>query len=378
MRGSAPTGSALWSGLGALGSLWPMGSSRPLALHPARALATAAIALSALGATLAVPREAAAQPAQQAKADEAKNRYLKGVDLFDEGDYQSALIEFKRSYELVPNFNVLYNIGQVYFQLSDYANALRTLQQYLDEGGKRIPSSRKTDVEKDIEKLRARVATVTLKINVKDAELRIDDQVVTQALTGPITVSAGKRRFEVSKTGYRTITRTEEIAGQESRELSFELAADATVISNPNDGKPPIVIIGDGKGGTLPPPDPGPPVVPIVLWSITGVLAVGTGVMGGLALANDSTTSRFKTEPNHTEAEIQDQVDKTKTFALVSDVLLGATVAAAGVSTVFTVLEFTRSDGAKTEPAAEPAPAATTGRVQLRLGPTFVGLDGTF
>lgn len=335
------------------------------------------LAVAALSSTVAVPTVAHAQPTQQAKADEAKTRYLKGVDLFDEGDYQAALIEFKRSYELVPNFNVLYNIGQVYFQLADYANALRTLQQYLEEGGKRIPSSRKTDVEKDIDKLKSRVATVTIKVNVKDAELRIDDQPINQPLSAPIMVSAGKRKFEVGKIGFRSVTKTEEIAGQENRELSFELTADATVIQNPNDGKPPIVIIGDGKGTTLPPPEPGPPVVPIVLWSLTGVLAIGTGVTGGLALSADSTTTRFKTEPNHTEEEIQDQVDQAKTFALVTDVLLGASIASAGVATVFTVLELTKS-GPKVEEKKDAPAEEKTGSLKLRLGPTFVGLDGTF
>lgn len=294
----------------------------------------------------------------QSKADEARVRYEKGVELHTEGDFQSALIEFKRSYEVVPNYHVLYNIGQVYFQLADYANALRTFQQYLDDGGKRIPVSRRSDVERDVEKLRSRVATITLKLNVPDAEIRVDDQLVQIPDTGVLLVSAGKRKIEVSKPGFKPITRTEEIAGEEKRDLKLELVAELT----PDDR--PIIVPG-------PAAEEGPPVVPIILWSLTGALAVGTGVTGALALSADSTLGRLKTEPGNTEEQIVSQADQATTLALITDILLAATVVSAGVSTVFTVLELTGG-----EPAKDGAPPAPTASV--RVGPLGVFVDGRF
>jgi tetratricopeptide (TPR) repeat protein len=298
------------------------------------------------------------QAQSQSKADEARVRYEKGVELHTEGDFQSALIEFKRSYEVVPNYHVLYNIGQVYFQLADYANALRTFQQYLDDGGKRIPVSRRSDVERDVEKLRSRVATITLKLNVPDAEVRVDDQLVPVPDDGALLVSAGKRRIEVSKSGFKTITRTEEIAGEEKRELKLELSQELT----PDDR--PIIVPG-------PATESGPPVVPIILWSLTGALAVGTGVTGALALSADSTLSRLKTESGNSEEQIQSQADQATTLALVTDILLAASIVSAGVSTVFTVLEFTGG-----EPAKDGAP--TTPTASLRVGPLGVFIDGRF
>src|SRR5215218_10346672 len=88
---------------------------------------------------------AGSQPATPTKEarDEAKSRFLKGLDLFKEGDYQAALIEFRRANELAPNYNVLYNIGQVYFQLTDYPNALNSLERYLKEGGDQVSAKRR-------------------------------------------------------------------------------------------------------------------------------------------------------------------------------------------------------------------------------------------
>src|SRR5262245_54376929 len=62
---------------------------------------------------------------------EAKQRFDRGLELYAEGEYPLALIEFTRAYELVPNYRVLYNIGQVCIQLGQYANARRALEEYL-------------------------------------------------------------------------------------------------------------------------------------------------------------------------------------------------------------------------------------------------------
>src|SRR6516165_10065019 len=124
----------------------------------------AALALS----SASIP--AFAQPAAPTKAQqqEAATRFRKGLDLFKDGDYQAALIEFRRANELAPNFNVLFNIGQVYFQLQDYPNALTALERYLNEGGDRIPASRRAEVARDIDKLKARVANIEITTPVPD------------------------------------------------------------------------------------------------------------------------------------------------------------------------------------------------------------------
>src|SRR5262245_20824847 len=118
------------------------------------ALASMAPALPARAQQPAGPAPSTTgSPSKEAQA-EAAVRYKKGVDLFNESDFQAALIEFRRAYGLAPNYAVLYNIGQVYFQLQDYAHALTTLEQYLAEGGKNIAAARRSEVEKDIAKLK--------------------------------------------------------------------------------------------------------------------------------------------------------------------------------------------------------------------------------
>jgi len=333
----------------------------------------AAIALASVPGTAFAGDDSGSQTPQE--REEAKQHYLQGVDLFEEGDYQNALIEFKKSYELVPNFNVLYNIGQTYFQLQDYANALKTLSQYLDDGGKRIVASRRAEVEGDVDKLKSRVATVTVKVNMAGADILVDDVKVGQSpLPGPITVSAGRRRFDAQKSGFRATPRVEEIAGQDTKEVTLDLQPSTTIIreDDKNGGDTRIVFVPGKKDD-----EPGPPLAPIIMWSVTGALAIGTGVFGGLALVNDSDLQAMKKEPGHTTDELDSAASTTRTMAIVSDVFLGTTVIAAGFATYFTIDAVlnppAKASDKKDDKPAPPAPAAT-----LKLGPGFTGVVGTF
>ena len=62
----------------------------------------------------------------------------------------------------------------------------------------------------------------------------------------------------------------------------------------------------------------------------TGAFAVGAGVTGVLALGKKSD---FDEANGHDPAEAEDLRDQTKTLNLVTDVLIGAAVVGAGVTT---------------------------------------------
>ena len=72
---------------------------------------------------------ALASPAlAQNNMEEGRKHFQAGVQFYKENDFRAALIEFKRAYELAPNFKVLYNLGQTSLELQDYASALRSFE----------------------------------------------------------------------------------------------------------------------------------------------------------------------------------------------------------------------------------------------------------
>ena len=96
--------------------------------------------------------------ADDSPSKQAGEHFDRGVGLYGEADYRAALVEFKRAYEIAPNAAVLYNLGQTYFQLQNYASALDSFTRYLSESGE--SPSHKAEVENAIKTLKTRVGTI--------------------------------------------------------------------------------------------------------------------------------------------------------------------------------------------------------------------------
>ena len=317
-----------------------------------RALACALL-LCAIGAA------AAPLPAYgQQGSDEASQRFRAGVAFYKSKDYPAALVEFKRAYELAPNYRVLYNLGQTSQQLNFYADALTAFQQYLAEGGKEIDAARKISVESAIVELKTKVGTITVETNAEHAEILIDDLPAgITPLEKPLIVNAGRRKFSATAKGYLPVTRVVEVAGSDSATVKLEL----TKIEK----DPPPPDREDPK--PKPPPERTIPVSAWVMLGATGAAGVVTGVMGGLALsARGELDDALGTLPGNKTA-IEDAQTKTQTFAIATDVFIGVTAAAAVTTVVLFVVDFGSSD------ASAEAPAAA-----LRVTPGGLVLGGTF
>ena len=77
------------------------------------------------------------------------------------------------------------------YQLLDYAAALQALEKYLHDGGGEVPAAKRSEVERELGKLRARVAKLEIVSNVAGAQVTIDDVAVgTTPLPAPVLVSA--------------------------------------------------------------------------------------------------------------------------------------------------------------------------------------------
>ncbi len=76
---------------------------------------------------------ASAPPAGDERAanlKRAEELYRNGERLYTEGSYESAILAFQESYELSKEPQLLYNIGNAYERLGDFANSRRYLDQY--------------------------------------------------------------------------------------------------------------------------------------------------------------------------------------------------------------------------------------------------------
>ncbi len=331
------------------------------------------LALSIVSSVLpiALPSaHAADKPAPSAaQQKEARTRYERGMKLYDEGSFEAALVEMQRAYELAPTYKILYNLGLVHRQLNDFAAALRAFRQYLTEGGAKIPPPRKAEVERHIKELEPRVATATIEVDVSGAEITVDDLAVgTSPLADPVLLNVGKRKISAKIPGKPAATRVIVVAGGDSVTVKLEVAE-----AKPSPATP-VATTSPTTSGTTSTKPTGPTKareVPWVAWGITGALAAGAGVMGFLAYRSSSDLSDQRATPGASRDDLDAAQSRTRTFALVTDVLLVGTVVAAGVSTWLTLRT--------PSPSSDTATSSTSSvKVQVGLGLGSFSLAGSF
>jgi hypothetical protein len=298
--------------------------------------------------------------------EKARIHYERGLVLFNEENYDAALFEFERAYELAPSYKILYNMGRIQRQQNNYSAAMRSYARYLREGGANIPADRRAEVEKELSVLKPRVAELVVKVNVDGANVYADDIPVCAAtiesscvgispLREPIVVNGGRHKVTATKKGYLTATALVSVVGSDTAEVKLDLVSTE---------QKPI-------------PKQNPWVVPtIVGWGATGLALIGASITGALAMGaqndQEALLKRFNTDPAASKRELGEARDKTQTLSGVSDALFITTAVFAGASAYFTIrmIGFNGKE-------AEPKPA-TAKSLDFRISPMGVGAVGTF
>ena len=297
-------------------------------------------------------RPAPAPPPQAEDAARAGEHFARGVRLYQEDDFRAALIEFTRAYELAPNYAVLYNIGQAYYQLRDYPSALRTLERYSNEGGDKLAADRRAQIDREIGELRGRVAHVTIATNVEGVDVSLDDAPLGKAPAGEaLLVGDGRRKLTVSKPGYLPVTHVVDIAGGDTITVRFDL----TPQQGPSlPSTPPEV----QKSGSY---------APAVVTGVVGVagIAVGT-VFGVLTLQDKHTLDGECTSGKVCPGRAQSDIDAYSRNGTISGIGFGVGAVGLVLGGYFFFHEQSKER------------SAVQARVAPWLGPGSAGIVGTF
>src|SRR6187551_1944170 len=197
----------------------------PVSFRVRRAISVLSFALAALS-----PLGALAQSAETGEAgdevEQARRHFGQGLKLYKDGDFDAALVQFERAYAVKPNFKVLYNIAQCYFELHQYVEARDTLSRYLKDGAGAIESERQNAVQTDLSELQRRIAHLTLQVNVAGATVFVDGKKAgTTPLGGAIDVNEGQRTISVETSDRGSKQRIVRVAGGEQQTVSLEFAA---------------------------------------------------------------------------------------------------------------------------------------------------------
>lgn len=313
-------------------------------------------AVLALGMASVTSLSFAQQP-DQAKVNEARDRYERGLKLYEDGAYDAARIELERAYELAPTYKLLYNIGIVRAQLSDFVGAVKNLERFLAEGGENVPPARRAEVTKLLAELRPRIARVNVTTNVAGSDIFVDDTPVGKApLSQPIEVNPGKRKISASKSGWIPASKSIDVGGSERANVSLELTeASKTVVINTGTRR-----------------------VPWIGWVATGALAVGAGAFGYFAIKSSQDLADKRDQENADPDQLESDRKKTKVYSYLADGLGVAAVIAGGISLYLTI-KWGKEEGSST-PTDTSKTSKAEPRREIRMAPGLgsFAVQGTF
>ena len=285
--------------------------------------------------------------------DEARAHYETGLQLYNEGNFDAALVELQRAYEIAPTYRILYNIGKIYHKTNHYSEAIRDYEGYLEQGGAEIASERRAEVEKDLAVLKSRVASVEVVVNVPGADVSVDDVPVGKApLPHSLVVDPGRRKISAGKAGYAPATQVLMLAPSDA------VAAHLNLIDlRPRESRHEVHV------------DPGPRNRAIVSGIATGVFLAGATVFGVLALNANSTLSSDRTTFGIDPNTLSHDSNAVKTWSILSDSCTGLAIVGAGFGAYFTWQAL------RAESSADKPDKPTVG---VQFGPTGIGIDGSF
>jgi tetratricopeptide (TPR) repeat protein len=268
-----------------------------------------------------------AHAGDDAPRKDASAHFGRGVELYNDGDFRGALVEFKKAYAIWPRANVLYDVGQCEFQLLDYASSLKTMERYLAETG---PNAlHRSEVEATVEILRNRVGRIALATSVPECDVTIDDQPAgTTPIASPILVSVGSRKLVLHCPGRAPTTRQVEVAAGETVRLDPKLPT-------PSGGALSL------RTASTPTPSDAPKLTTrtslAIGWSFSALLVAATIGVGSSALVEQGHLQQMR----GTFPVMKDQLDRqgnlTLGLSIAADALAVAGLVAIGVSTYLTV-----------------------------------------
>jgi len=255
------------------------------------------------------------EPAHPPHVAEANERVARGEALFEQGDYDAALAEFERAYELVgehpARFMVLYNIARAHERRFRYDLAMQYYRRYLDEGGPDAPD--RAAVQGAISTLEGLLATVHVRVNVPEAEVWAQDRRVGTA-PGEVLLPAGRHALEVRAEGHQPARVEVQLAPRTEQTLELELEALAE----------------EFRG-----------IEPAFFWTATiaaGAAALAGAGFGTAALVRRGEIDDQLDDPVERIHVGEDDRDGLRRLMLVADVLFGAAVLFGGTAVVFAFL----------------------------------------
>lgn len=144
----------------------------------------------------------AQQPGTDPTTRAAYEAYVRGTEALSAHQYEAAVQALEESYRLRPSSAALYPLALAHRELGHVRAAIEHFERYLVEEPT-FPPGRESAVRDVVRELRARLATVTLRVTPDTYRLSVDDR-DAPVVDAAVTLDPGDHTLTVIAAGYVT------------------------------------------------------------------------------------------------------------------------------------------------------------------------------
>jgi hypothetical protein len=322
----------------------------------------------------------------------ARELGIAGIQLADRGDCTGAVAKLQKAAELYPAPTIVERLGECQIALGKIVAGTESLQSVLHQDLGPSPNPVFVDAQKRaqraLEAARPRIGRIVIHLTgpkPEDANVTVDGERVPAALLdAERPTDPGAHQVAAAASGFTEAASTVTVREGGRAEVTLTLQPSAAPPGPPT--VPPPSTVPPSPGAPPPPPPATPPGVPptaeggggggggslafpIAAFVIGAAGFTVGGIFGGLAMNKKSSLDLVCDSSKSCPSESQSDIDSLKTNATVATAGFIAGGLGVGVGLIALV---TRSSGASV------APAAPHGTLTPVLGPTSLGVRGSF
>jgi len=266
---------------------------------------------------------------QDARADAAREHFTRARQLYNEGKHAASILELRRAHELRPSPKIIRTIAEIAEEMRDYATSLQAWRRYQSEMGDRVDATERQHVAARVRALQGQVSELTIDGGEPGARVFVDDEPIgTLPLLEPTLLNAGRHTIRVHKEGFAPFSQVVTVAGRDPVRLQVILERmDRTPAGSPVQGPSPAASDA-GKGRMT--------KLSWIGYGSAAALGAAGAVTGVLALSADRRSRDQAFAGFEPPARMTEDLRDARRLGLATDVLVGAAITTALVTTYFT------------------------------------------
>lgn len=158
--------------------------------------------------------------------EDARKHFESGLLLYEDKNFEGAMVEFKTAYDTSKEARVLQNVAICQKNLKHYAAAIGTLQRELTEAADLEPEKKK-ELQDEIDILMPLTSTVAITASEPGAQVYVDGELVGPTPVAEFRVDVGERTFTAKLPGFVDSSQKVVISGSTAAKVT--LAMEPTV-----------------------------------------------------------------------------------------------------------------------------------------------------